>query len=57
MAKKTASNVTEVVQKYTGTQNLSITLRDGRIDKVTTWVTGHPAEATKRIGSVPTRFL
>lgn len=54
---KNATARTEVVQKYTSTQNVSITLRDGRIDKVTTWVTGHPATDTKRIESVPTRFL
>ena len=56
MAKNTSA-VTEVVQKYTPSQNLSITLRDGRIDKVTTWVTGHPGTDTKRIESVSTRFI
>jgi hypothetical protein len=34
------SNETTVKQSYTPSVNLSITKRGGRIDKVTTWVTG-----------------
>jgi hypothetical protein len=55
MAKSSAA-LTEVVQKYTSSQNVSITIRDGRIDSVTTWVTGHPAVATKRVESLPKRL-
>lgn len=34
---------TTVTQNYTRTRNVSVTVRDGRIDKVTLWVTGVPA--------------
>lgn len=37
---------TIVTQNYTRSQNVSVTVRDGRIDKVTVWVTG-VARSTK----------
>lgn len=40
---------TEVSTSYTSSQNVSITVRDGRISKVTLWVTG-VADSTKRTG-------
>ncbi len=33
-------NETIVTQNYTRSQNVSVTVRDGRIDKVTVWQTG-----------------
>lgn len=39
---------TRVKATYTPTLNLSITKRDGRIVKVTSWRTGNPASKTKR---------
>lgn len=41
--------------QYAKGQNVSITTRDGRITKVTTWVTGVP-DSTKRTKSLPKRF-
>ena len=46
------TNETIVTQNYTKTQNVSVTVRDGRIDKVTLWVTGNP-KSTKVVAEVP----
>lgn len=45
-------NETVVTQNYSKTKNVSVTVRDGRIDKVTTWVTGVPL-STKVLAEVP----
>jgi len=50
-----ASNETVVTQNYTKTQNVSVTTRDGRIDKVTLWTTGVPL-STKVVAEVPRRL-
>lgn len=47
---------TEVVQTYTASQNVSITIRDESIDLVTVWVTGHPATDTNRYGVKSSKF-
>lgn len=39
---------TTVSQTYTPSQNVSITRRDGVISLVTLWVTGNPANMTRR---------
>jgi hypothetical protein len=43
---------TVVTQNYTRTRNVSVTVRDGRIDKVTIWVTGVP-RSTEVVAEVP----
>lgn len=43
---------TTVTQNYSRSQNVSVTVRDGRIDKVTTWTTGKPA-STRVLAEVP----
>ena len=45
-------NETVVTQNYSKTKNVSVTVRDGRIDKVTTWVTGDP-RSTKVLAETP----
>ena len=47
---------TEVVQTYTSSQNVSITIREGNIDLVSVWVTGLPATETNRYGSKMSKF-
>lgn len=39
--------MTTVNVKYTSTLNVSVTTRDGRVAKVTTWVTGVPQSTTR----------
>lgn len=46
----------EVVTNYTKSLNMSVTTRNGRIDKVTMWTTGAPKSETKRTESIPKRF-
>ena len=41
---------TEVSQTYTSSQNVSVTVRDGHISKVTLWTTGATASETIRFG-------
>lgn len=43
---------TIVTQNYSPSKNVSVTVRDGRIDKVTTWVTG-VSGSTKVVAEVP----
>lgn len=47
--------MTEVKVQYAAGQNVSVTVRGGRIDKVTTWTTGVPG-STKRTTALPKRF-
>ena len=47
---------TEVTVNYTKSLNMSVTTRDGRIDKVTMWTTGAPASETKRTETLSKRF-
>lgn len=46
-------NETVVTQNYTRSQNVSVTVRDGRIDKVTVWTTG-VSRSTKVLAETPT---
>jgi hypothetical protein len=46
---------TEVIQNYTPSLNLSITTRNGRVDRVTTWKTG-VADSTKVRVNIPRRL-
>lgn len=41
--------MTNVKVQYTSSLNVSVTTRDGRVTKVTTWVTGIPG-STRRVG-------
>lgn len=43
---------TEVTAKYTPSLNLSVTVREGRVEKVTTWVTG-AVRSTERLVDIP----
>lgn len=43
---------TIVTQNYSKSKNVSVTTRDGRIDKVTVWITGDP-KSTKILAEVP----
>lgn len=47
---------TEVVQTYTPTQNVSITIKDGDISLVSVWTTGAPAVDTNRYGVKSSKF-
>lgn len=47
-------NETIVTQNYTRSQNVSVTVRDGRIDKVTVWVTGQPRSTKVLAETAPT---
>lgn len=46
-------NETIVTQNYTRSQNVSVTVRDGRIDKVTVWVTSQPRSTKVLAETVP----
>lgn len=41
---------TQVQQTYTPAGNVSVTIRDGRVDLITTWRTGDDATKTVRVG-------
>ena len=43
---------TVVTQNYSPSKNVSVTVRDGRIDKVTLWVTGVP-KSTQVLAETP----
>lgn len=47
---------TEVKMKYTPSLNISITTRGGRVDKVTTWVSGVPKSTERLVDNQVTRF-
>ena len=55
MAKAVIDNVTEVTVRYGAGQATSITTRNGRIEKVTTWTPGVP-RSTRRTESIPKRL-
>lgn len=55
MARMAETSETIVVQNYTRTLNVSVTTRDGRVDKVTTWTTGKP-KSTRVLAEVPKRL-
>lgn len=46
-------NETIVTQNYTRSQNVSVTVRDGRIDRVTVWTTGVPRSTKVLAETVP----
>jgi hypothetical protein len=39
---------TNVSQQYTSSLNLSVTVRDGMVSRITTWVSGAPGTETHR---------